>query len=232
MSIPPSRLGIAAPAWKFVIPLLLATALLGWFFWPGAVVTGVLALYVCYFFRDPRRKSPNIPGVIVSPADGVVASIIELPCPEIEGGRAVRIAIFLNIFNVHIQRAPFAGTVRAIVKKPGKFMNAMNEKCSEENENLTVWLDTELGTMGLRQITGAIARRIVCWAEVGDSLRRGDRYGLIQFGSRVELFLAPGAELKVTPGQKVTGGETVLAVVNSEAVLRPSKESAAEAAGV
>lgn len=222
---------VASPAWKFILPLLAATALLAYYFWPAAIVTGILAGYVAYFFRDPRRKTPTIPGAMISPADGKVVSVLEVPCDRMPGGRALRIAIFLNIFNVHIQRASHRGTVLDIVKKPGKFLNAMNEKCSEENESVTIWMrsdeEDEDVVFGIRQLTGAIARRIVCWTKPGATLERGERYGLIQFGSRVELFLPVNATVKVKPGQIVKGGETCMALVYQKEALRgrfPSKE--------
>lgn len=224
---------VAKPAWKFIVPLVVATVVAGWLFWPVAIVTGILAVYVAYFFRDPRRKTPSIPGAMISPADGKVVSVIEVPCDRMPGGRALRIAIFLNIFNVHIQRSAHRATVLDVVRKPGRFMNAMNEKCSEENESVTVWLQSdeedEDVVFGIRQIAGAIARRIVCWTKAGDMLERGERYGLIQFGSRVELFLPTNAVPKVKPGQHVKGGETCLALVYQKEALRgrfPSKEVA------
>ncbi len=223
-AFPPSPFGIARPAYKFIVPLkLLAFALLlgGWFaggrvgLWVmvSAVVPGVLAGYVAWFFRDPHRRIAGGKGVVCCPADGKVASIIEVPCAEMPGGRARRVAVFLNIFNVHIQRTPVSGRVTKVTHKKGKFMNAMNEKCSEENENVTVWLASGDRVVGVRQITGAIARRIVCYVRKGAELRRGERYGLIQFGSRVEVFLPMDAKVRVKVGQKVSGGSTLLAVI-------------------
>ncbi|MDK2973042.1 MAG: phosphatidylserine decarboxylase [Candidatus Sumerlaeota bacterium] len=220
-------ISVARPAWKFFIPLALLAAVGGWFFWPAGIVFGILALYVLYFFRDPRRQVPNIPGAFVSPADGKIVSVIEVPCERFPGGRAQRIAIFLNIFNVHIQRASYAGKVVGIDRKPGKFINALNEKCSEENEQVTIWLENDEGVFGIRQIAGAIARRIVCDVKEGDWLERGQRYGLIQFGSRVELFVPLTANVKVQPGQKVKGGENCLALLHEEEARKgkfPTKE--------
>lgn len=227
-------LGLAKPVWKFFLPLLILALLftvLGWYLLSAPVY--ILALYVLYFFRDPERKTPNIPNSVCAPADGKVVSVLEVPCDHMPGGRATRVAIFLNIFNVHVQRAPFAGVVRAVEHRPGKFMNALNEKCSEDNEAVTVWIDTEFGPIGMRQIAGAIARRIVCAVEPGDVLQRGDRYGIIQFGSRVELFLPLSATVKVQPGQKTKGGETCLAVLYEEHVRKGlSKEQVAKLATV
>ncbi len=223
-AFPPSPFGIARPAYKFIVPLkLLALALLlgGWLAgggagrWlvPAAFVPALLAGYVGWFFRDPGRRIAGGRGAVCSPADGKVASIIEVPCAEMPGGRARRVAIFLNIFNVHIQRSPVRGRVTKVTHKKGKFMNAMNEKCSEENENVTVWLASGDRVVGVRQITGAIARRIVCYVRKGAVLRRGERYGLIQFGSRVEVFLPLDAKVRVRVGQGVSGGTTLLAVI-------------------
>lgn len=204
---------VASPAWKFFVPLAVLAVALGFVSLIASTVVGILALYVLYFFRDPGRRVPSIPGAMISPADGKVVSIIEVPCEQMPNGRAKRIAIFLNIFNVHIQRSSYDGVVRDIVRKPGKFINALNEKCSEENEQVTIWLESPDGMFGIRQIAGAIARRIVCWVAPGDRLERGERYGLIQFGSRVELFLPTDATVRVAPGQKVKGGETCLAIL-------------------
>jgi len=223
MTFPPSPLGIASPGWKFILPLVtisvliavVSVALQG--YWSPIATGGLLpagfAIYVAYFFRDPHRKFPPGAESICCPADGKVVSVLEMPCPEMPGGRARRVAIFLNVFNVHIQRTPLSGRVTNIIKKPGKFMNAMNEKCSEENEQVTIWLDCGGHTIGVRQITGAIARRIVCYAKVGDRLKRGERYGLIQFGSRVELFLPLDIEVKVKAGQLVSGGSTLIGLM-------------------
>lgn len=214
-------LGVAKPAWKFFIPLAVVTLLLAYFgLYIPAAVTGILGGYVLYFFRDPKRRTPGIPNSICCPADGKVVSVVEVPCEQMPGGRARRVAIFLNIFNVHVQRVPVTGEVTSVDRKAGKFMNALNEKCSDENESVTIWIDSEFGVVGVKQIAGAIARRIVCPVNAGQVLERGSRYGLIQFGSRVELFLPLSASVKVQPGQKVVGGETCLAVLYEDEVRK------------
>lgn len=223
-------MSVARQAWLFFTPLAVLAAIVAFFFWPAAVVLGVLALYVLYFFRDPRRTVTRIPGSFVSPADGKVVSVIEVPEPRMPNGRATRVAIFLNVFDVHLQRASQDGTVFDLERKPGRFMNALNEKCSEENEQLTIWLRNEESVFGIRQIAGAIARRIVCDVSPGDVLSRGQRYGLIMFGSRVELFLPTEVSVKVKPGQRVKGGETCLALLNEEDVRRGRTPSRAEVA--
>ncbi len=226
------RLGIAKPGWIYFVPLLLAAALLvGIGLWWAAILPGIAGLYTIYFFRDPERRVPGIPHSICSPADGRVASVVEVPCDRMPSGRARRVAVFLNVFNVHVQRAPIGGTVVAVERRPGRYMNALNEKCSEENEAVTIWLETDMGIVGVRQIAGAIARRIVCAAKVGDRLERGDRYGLIQFGSRVEVFLPTDSTVKVQPGQKVSSGVSCLAVLFEEEVKRGySREAVARIA--
>jgi phosphatidylserine decarboxylase len=221
MALMEPSLGFARSVWKFFIPLAVLTALfafLGWYI--AAAIVLILAVYVLYFFRDPERKTPGIPNSVCSPADGVVASVLEVPAKQFPEGKAMRIAIFLNIFNVHVQRIPVSGRVTKVEQRAGRCMNAMNEKCSEENEAVTVWLDTNFGPIGVRQLSGAIARRIICFAREGDELERGDRYGVIQFASRVEIFLPINATIKVQPGQKVTGGETCMAVLFEEEVRK------------
>jgi phosphatidylserine decarboxylase len=213
--------GFARPVWKFFLPIAALVVLFAVLGFP--IIAGVLALlgaYILYFFRDPERKIPNIPNSLCCPADGKVVSVLEVPCDDMPDGHALRIAIFLNVFNVHVQRIPLDGTVYRIDHRPGKMGNALNEKCSEENEAVTVWLKTEFGPIGIRQISGAIARRIICRAGKDDQVQRGERYGIIQFGSRVELFLPLTATVKVQPGQKVRGGETCIAVLFEEEVRK------------
>lgn len=205
-------LNLAPQVWKFFIPIALISVVQFFLFPPMGIICGVLALYILYFFRDPVRKAPNFPNGLISPADGKIVSVEEVDNEQMPGGKALRIAIFLSIFNVHVQRASFDGRVIDVKRNPGKFLNALNEKCSEENEQVTIWLKEGKLTYGIRQIAGLIARRIICNVKVGDFLKRGQRYGIIQFGSRVELYMPVGAEVRVEPGQKVRGGETCLAV--------------------
>lgn len=219
-------LGVASYGWPLALVLLVLASVL-WWAAPAwvAMVPAVLGLYVLFFFRDPQRRVTCIQNSVCSPADGRVASVVEVPCERMPGGKASRVAIFLNIFNVHVQRAPVAGTVLEVERRAGKCLNALNEKCSEENEAVTIWLETEFGPVGVRQISGAIARRIVCRAEKGQRLDRGARYGIIQFGSRVELFLPTYCTVKVQPGQGVTGGVSCVAVAWEEAVKKGKSSS-------
>lgn len=197
-------------------PLLVAGLAAGWFHWSLALVPGVLLCLVVWFFRDPPRRIPQEPGLVVSPADGKVVEVERLDHEPWIGGPAVRIGIFLSIFNVHINRAPVAG--RAIRQRyfPGKFLNAMSSHSAQENENLWIGLEEDrppYRRLIVRVIAGAIARRIVCGLRPGEKLSRGDKFGMIKLGSRTELILpdAPDLEVEVMPGARVRAGSSVLA---------------------
>jgi phosphatidylserine decarboxylase len=182
-----------------------AAALLLGFPWLGGAALA-LSGFVAFFFRDPPRRIPDEPGVVVSPADGKVV--------EIAGARAgepVRVAIFLSLFDVHINRAPLAGRIVRMEHRPGRFLPAQLPRASRLNERNDITLDTAQGTVRISQIAGVVARRIVCWKREGDDVAAGERIGLIQFGSRVELVLPPGAVPSVGIGARVRGGTSVLA---------------------
>jgi phosphatidylserine decarboxylase len=182
-----------------------AGAFLSYFFHPGwGAPFFAAALFCVYFFRDPERVVPQGP-VAVSPADGKVVHIRSL-----EGGRQ-RVSIFLNIFNVHVNRVPVAGRITDIAYQPGRFVMAHREEASEDNEQNTVTIDAGGTAVVTRQIAGLVARRIVCRKKPGDEVEKGERFGLIKFGSRVDVFLGPEWELAVKPGDKVRGGSSVLA---------------------
>ncbi|VTT99656.1 phosphatidylserine decarboxylase related protein : Phosphatidylserine decarboxylase OS=Planctomyces maris DSM 8797 GN=PM8797T_11299 PE=4 SV=1: PS_Dcarbxylase [Gemmataceae bacterium] len=190
-------------------PLLAA----GWVLTAGLSVCGALAVW---FFRDPPRRVPTEPGLVVSPADGTITDVDEVPHDEFIGGPAVRIGIFLSIFSVHINRAPVAGRVVGLRYQAGKFLNALRPESARENEQLALRMqETEYPYRRyvVRQITGAIARRIVCWLKPGDALARGEKFGMIKLGSRTELVLPREAGLTVRTrlGDKVRAGATVLA---------------------
>jgi len=197
-----------------------AAALALYFPW-AAIVPGVLLLFTLYFFRDPRRAPPGDDGAIVSPADGKVVDIEEVDDGEVIGGRAVRVGVFLSILDVHLNRAPLAGRVTFLKYSPGKFLAAFNKKASTENESNTVGIETAHACPGggplrlkIKQISGIIARRIVCACREGQDLARGERFGMIKFGSRTELYLPVGAaELAVGIGDKVRAGRTVIGTV-------------------
>jgi phosphatidylserine decarboxylase len=156
-------------------------------------------------------------------------SIDEVPDERFPGGRACRISIFLSIFDVHVQRAPLAGSVEGVDHRPGKFLNALNDKCSEDNEHTSILLHHDHLPVLVRQIAGAIARRIVCPLHPGDRVEKGDRIGLICFGSRVEAYLPLKAVVKVKPGLRVCGGESVLAILDEQNPLRKNGSGSARA---
>lgn len=181
----------------------------------GYTVTGTIILLIGLsmlgFFRDPPRSSSSDPRHIVSPADGTIVAIEDLSDTPHYDGPCIRISIFLSVFNVHVNRTPYAGTIRHIRYQPGGYKNAMKAETSLTNESNALWLDTSHGLCTVRQITGAIARRIVCVVNEGETLEKGEKFGMIRFGSRTELYLPPDTEVCVTMRQKVNGGSTVIA---------------------
>ena len=196
----------------FGLPLLVIGGVLGSFgnalgVTVGAVVV-FLALFVFYFFRNPDRKIPREPGVVVSPADGRVVVVKD----EANAGRpGKRISIFLAIWNVHVNRSPAAGSIARLDYKPGKFLAAWAEKASLENEQNVFTLSSEYGEIVFKQIAGWVARRVVSWKKTGDTVERGELIGLVRFGSRVDLWLPEGAEIAVKVGDNVKGGSSVIA---------------------
>jgi phosphatidylserine decarboxylase len=190
----------------FVLPLgsvSLLSLWLGW--WEGAVVSGLLTVSVGLFFRDPERLVPQSPGAIVSPADGRVMEVVAAEA------KTRRISIFLSVLDVHVNRAPYSGKVEKVVYSPGKFLAAYRREASLVNEANSITLQNHGREFLVRQIAGVIARRIVCRVQPGDVLEKGQRYGLIRFGSRVDLVLPHEAEIVVHVGDRVRGGETPLA---------------------
>jgi len=184
---------------------------------PAASLLGVaLILYTFYFFRDPDRQAPADPSVVVAPADGVVVEIVEKAESELVNGTMRRVAIFLSVFDVHTNRAPIAGEVVYREHYPGKFLDARNPESSMVNESQTWGFRDGDTTVVVRQITGAIARRIVAWSKVGDRVAKGERFGMIRFGSRTELFVPLDSEITVKLGDRVKGGETVVARLRKE----------------
>ena len=170
----------------------------------------LVACFFLWFFRDPTREIPSLPGQIVSPADGLVteAEWIELP-----SGSRLRLSIFLNVFDVHVNRSPISGVVKLCEFRKGRFMNAMKSESVIENEQTLIVIDAGTYEVGFKQIAGLLARRIVCNLKKGDRVERGQRIGLIKFGSRCDVLLPAEADLKVKTGTRVVGGKTVLAVV-------------------
>jgi phosphatidylserine decarboxylase len=174
----------------------------------------LMALFTLYFFRDPDAQVPPGAGLVVAPAHGTVDVIDETEEPTVMGGRCRRVSIFLNVFNVHVQQAPVAGEVTLVKHTPGKFLNAMRTDCAQFNENVLLGFqasDPAGATVGVRLITGLIARRIIPWLAVGERVTKGERIALIQFGSRANLYLPLNAEVTVQLGDKVVGGTTVMA---------------------
>jgi phosphatidylserine decarboxylase len=194
-----------------VAAFALALARRSWSLWLLAVVITILALWVAYFFRDPERSGERGANIVVAPADGKLIMIAEVDEPSFIGGRATRLSIFMNVFNVHVNRYPVDGTVEYVHYNPGKFLNAAAEKSSIENEQSSVGIDTGANRVLVRQIAGLIARRIVTYSQKGQQVRQGERMGLIRFGSRVDVFLPTRARLRVQLGTLTTAGTTVLA---------------------
>jgi phosphatidylserine decarboxylase len=200
--------------YPFIGGIALASLLLFWLAAPLGWL-GVLATAWCaYFFRDPQRATPIREGLIVSPADGRISQIAMAPPPaELEMGVAPRprVSIFMSVFDVHVNRTPVAGQIERIAYRPGKFINAELDKASEDNERNGIVIRTGAGRIGIVQIAGLIARRIVCFVREGQTVNAGDRVGLIRFGSRVDVYLPEGTRPLVSEGQTAIGGETVLA---------------------
>ncbi|MFN2635986.1 MAG: phosphatidylserine decarboxylase family protein [Gemmatimonadaceae bacterium] len=182
-----------------------------WGLWLAAFVLLLLALWVAYFFRDPERIGERGSSLVVSPADGKLIMITEVDEPSFITGPAVRLSIFMNVFNVHVNRYPVDGTVKYVHYNKGKFFNAAAEKSSLENEQMSVGIETGRQRVLVRQIAGLIARRIVTYSKPADSVKQGQRMGIIRFGSRVDLFLPPGSTLRAKVGDVTTAGVTVLA---------------------
>ncbi len=187
----------------------LVFALLGWAV--PALIFLVLCWFACNFFRDPERVVPDGPGLAVSPADGRIVRV-ERRSDPVSGESRLCVCIFMNVFNVHVNRAPVAGTVTAIRYHPGKFLNASLDKASEDNERCAyVLAEPDGGSWTFVQIAGLVARRIVCRAEKGDTLERGQRFGMIRFGSRVDVYMPDGYSPAVSCGDKVLAGQSVIA---------------------
>ena len=182
-----------------------------WGLWLAAFVLLLLALWVAYFFRDPERTGQRGPALVVSPADGKLIMITEVDEPTFVQGRAIRLSIFMNVFNVHVNRYPVDGVVRYVHYNKGKFLNAAAEKSSLENEQMSVGIDNGRYRILVRQIAGLIARRIVTYSKVGESVKQGDRMGIIRFGSRVDVFIPVNSTLRAKVGDITAAGVTILA---------------------
>ncbi|MHB1297865.1 MAG: phosphatidylserine decarboxylase family protein [Gemmatimonadaceae bacterium] len=182
-----------------------------WPLWLLAFVLTVLVLWVAYFFRDPERTGARGDNLVISPADGRVIEIVEVDEPAFIQGRAIRISVFMNVFNVHVNRYPVSGRVAYVHYNPGKFMNAAAEKASLDNEQMSVGVQGAKHKILFRQIAGLVARRIVTYSRVGDEAEQGDRMGIIRFGSRVDVFMPLGTKVLAKIGDRPVAGTTVLA---------------------
>jgi phosphatidylserine decarboxylase len=213
-SIKGSLVPVRREGFPFIAIALFVALFGGWFwspiFWIGLIVAG----WIAYFFRDPKRVTPVAPDLVVSPADGRVSAVtIGVAPKELGLGETSRrrVSIFMSVFDCHVNRAPVAGTVSKIVYTPGKFVNAELDKASEGNERNGLVIDTAHGPVGVVQIAGLVARRILCFSREGDSLAPGERIGMIRFGSRLDVYLPVAANVLVAEGQTAIAGETVIA---------------------
>ena len=194
--------------------LALAAAVLwalGWY--KAAAVVTALCVFSAWFFRNPGRVIPAGERLVVAPADGRVVFVGEVEEPRYLKARALKVSIFMSVFDVHVNRAPETGRVSEIHYNKGKFISANLDKASLDNEQNALVMETKQGRIMFVQIAGLVARRIVCWTKPGETLNRGERFGLIMFGSRVDVYLPPGSELRVRNGDRTRAGETVLGVL-------------------
>lgn len=197
---------------RWIFAVLVALTLASWFVWPWLSLFFVgLIIYTSAFFRDPDRTSPADEESVVAAADGVVSDIVEVDEPEVLHERTKRVGIFLSVFDVHTNRTPISGRVSYRQHHEGLCLDARSAECSTKNEAMTWAFQNSRATIVVRQLTGAIARRIVGWANVGDELAKGARFGMIRFGSRTEVYLPLDAIVLVKVGDRVRGGETVIA---------------------
>jgi phosphatidylserine decarboxylase len=206
------RIPVARDGWPFIFPpAILACILAGAGRWKAAGVCAVPALAFLGFFRDPERRPPELPGAVLAPADGKVMEVAEASDDWV--GPAVRMSIFLSPLDVHVNRAPVGGVVRRVEYAAGEFKAAYNRAASDVNERCTVALESDLGPVTVRQIAGVLARRIVCRVRVGDKLRAGERYGMIRFGSRTDLFVPRATQVLARVGHRVRGGESIIGLL-------------------
>lgn len=210
--------------WPFIGIFAVIAVALGWWAEPAGYLGALLTAWCAYFFRNPDRTTPTRAGLVISPADGVVQSIVEaVPPAELEMGDAplTRVAVFMNVFNVHVNRVPVDGTISKLSYRPGKFLNASLDKASVDNERQSLKVTIANGReIAFVQIAGLVARRILCWVKEGDKVQAGERFGLIRFGSRVDIYLPKGVNPLVCIGQTSVAGETVLADLGTEEAAR------------
>lgn len=205
--------------YPFIAGFFVVSLILGWLWDPLFWIGLVLTIWCIYFYRDPERVTPVDDDLVISPADGKVSYVgLAVPPAELDLGvePLTRVSVFMNVFSVHINRAPVRGRIETIFHRPGKFLNAELDKASTDNERNSVLIVNERGKFGVVQIAGLVARRIVCWSRATDTLSVGERFGLIRFGSRVDVYLPEGALVRVAVGQTAVAGETVLAEFGRE----------------
>lgn len=218
MSIVNSIKTAMPPIHKEGYPFIAAFAVLaivaGWIWSPLFYLGLALTIWCALFFRDPKRVTPVSDEIVISPADGKISYVGKfIPPEELKLGSEpmLRVSVFMNVFNCHVNRAPMRGKISRIVYQKGSFLNAELDKASEENERNSLVIDTEQGEIGVVQIAGLVARRIVCWSKDGEELASGERFGLIRFGSRLDVYLPASAQPSVAVGQTAIAGETILA---------------------
>ena len=212
---------IAPEGIPFIIIAVLVALVGAYFSWRGGAALLVLAVFVTAFFRDPVRVIPQGDRLVVSPADGKVVMIVPTPAGHAAGEGATQVSIFLSVFDVHINRAPIAGTITDVVYNKGEFLPAFDDKASLRNEQNRAFIDGPDGRVGFTQIAGLIARRIVFRKKVGDVVARGEQVGLIRFGSRTDIFLPKGTTLMVKVGDRVSGGSSIVATLPEKAAEGP-----------
>lgn len=207
---------VSRDGWSYIAVLALL-AIFAYYLRPGlSIIPGILLLFIVYFFRNPERKISNDPLSLVSPADGVVMDVERVFEERFFKGESIRIRIFLSLVNVHVNRSPMEGKVVYRSYREGKMFPAFKSHASELNEKNFIGIENGNLHILVTQITGFVARRIVCWAKEGDMLQKGERFGLIKFGSCTEIFLPPDVEVVVSAGDKVRGGETIVGRVISD----------------
>jgi len=207
---------ISRDGWLYLAILASLSALAYWI-WPWLIILpGILFLFVLFFFRNPERQVPMDELTLVSPADGVVMDVERVFEDQFFNGESIRVRIFLSVFNVHVNRSPMAGKVVFRTYRPGKMIPAFKSHASELNEKNYVGIENNHLKILVTQVTGFIARRIVCWVDKGDILAKGERFGLIKFGSCTEIFVPTNVEIMVSPGDKVRGGLSVVGKVSVE----------------
>ncbi|AET68882.1 phosphatidylserine decarboxylase precursor-related protein [Desulfosporosinus orientis DSM 765] len=205
---------ISRDGWSY-LAILAALSVIAYWVWPWLIILpGILFLFVLFFFRNPERQIPKDELTLVSPADGVVMDVERVYEDQFFNGESIRVRIFLSIFNVHVNRSPMAGEVVFRAYRPGKMIPAFKSHASELNEKNYVGIKNRHMQILVTQVTGFIARRIVCWVDKGHVLTKGERFGLIKFGSCTEIFLPTNVEIMVSPGDKVRGGLSVVGRVS------------------